>query len=80
MVQISVLINGDFELSADRTKLSNRSEALVRDEIFLANLAKALDKAKTLELNQISTFGKLMERVDKDRRASHSGAIAARAG
>ena len=77
-MQISVLINGDFALSADRTKLSNRSEAPVRHESFLKSLAEALENAKSLELNQLSTFGKLMERVDKDRRASHSGAIAAR--
>ncbi|KAK9855183.1 hypothetical protein WJX84_001288 [Apatococcus fuscideae] len=78
--QISVLMNGDFELGADRTKLSNKSEALLRDTDFLGKLAKALDVAKTGELNSPSIFGQLLARIDKDRRASHPGAMAAREG
>ena len=78
MLQISVLINGDFELGADRTSLSNQAEGLLKDPAFLDKVAAALKSARRAYLDQPSVFGKLMDRIDKDRRASNSGAMAAR--
>ncbi|KAK9864632.1 hypothetical protein WJX84_008368 [Apatococcus fuscideae] len=75
--QISVLINGDFGLGADRTKLDNQSEEIVNQPGFLDKLAKVLSNAKKHQYED-STFGKLMKRIDRDHRASNSAQIAAR--
>ncbi len=76
-LQISVLINGDFGLGADRTKLDNQSEEIVNQPGFLDKLAKVLSNAKKHQYED-STFGKLMKRIDRDHRASNSAQIAAR--
>lgn len=72
------MINGDFELSADRTKLSNQAEALVRETAFRDKLTEALDTARLSCLDRASVFGKLMARVDKDHRTSNTTAMDAR--
>ena len=74
-----MLLDGDFDVSSDRTQLSDDSEKLMRQPEFLAKLAGTLDAMRKVQLNQMSTFGKLMARIDAESRSDTPERLSAKA-
>ena len=79
VAQVSVLLNGDIGLHIDRTRLTNESERLLKQPEFLEKLAETMKAAQKIKLNQLSTFGKLMARIDKDSQSNTPERLAIKA-